>query len=66
MRMSEMERILTRIRKANPGFEVRDDGTKHLKMYLNGTFLGILPRKCAKEGLAYNTKCQLKRAGVKI
>ena len=63
----KMKQIIARLEHDNPQLEVRDEpSTSHLKLYIGGRLIGVLPRKCAKEGLALNTRAQLRREGIQI
>lgn len=55
--------LIDRLRELNPQLVIKSGG-RHHKLYLDGRLIGILPLKLMKEGLATNTKCQLKREGV--
>lgn len=59
------KQLMDRLEELNPGLEfVKAD--HHHKIIYRGRFVGILPFKLAREGLAHNTKTQLKREGVRL
>jgi hypothetical protein len=53
-----------RLREINPGVSYEVSKKNHIKLYLKGTLIGIIPVKWAREGPAANTKAQLRRAGL--
>lgn len=59
------QQLIGRLKKLNPQLVV-ELGGHHYKLYIEGQLIGILPVKLAKEGLAVNSKCQLRRAGLRV
>lgn len=65
MSQVKIPRVLRELRKANPGLTVTP-GRRHLHIRLHGELIAIAPYSFAEEGFAENTKCQLRRKGVRL
>jgi hypothetical protein len=63
---SNLGKIITRLQADNPDLVVNNEGKKHIRLYLNGQLVGILPFRLRTEGLAQNTVSQLRRAGLTV
>lgn len=62
---AKTDRIVQKLEQDNPQLQV-EWGTRHIKLLVNGHLIGILPLRLSKEGLAKNSVCQLRRAGLKV
>lgn len=63
---SNLNKIITRLQTDNPDLVVDEEGKSHIRLYLNGRLIGILPFRLRSEGLAQNTVSQLRRAGLVV
>ena len=63
--MNRTERVRRELLRRNPGLEIpKDNRGGHMKIFMNGRLIGILPRTLRAEGLSPNLISQLRRRGV--
>jgi hypothetical protein len=62
---TKTKRIVDRLQEDNPQLQVTWGG-RHVKLYVRGQLVGILPLQLRTEGLAKNSVTQLRRAGLRV
>lgn len=63
--MNKTKRVIGQLRNDNPQLQV-EWGNSHVKLYVRNRLIGILPMQLRTEGLARNSRTQLRRAGLKV
>lgn len=63
--MTKTDQIVKRLERENPQLSHRSSKS-HVKLYVNGQLIGIIPVQLRTEGLARNTVSQLRRAGLRV
>jgi len=63
--MTKAHRLVAELRRLNPQAQI-SNGRRHYVIKVNGKLVGILPYGQAKEGLDYNLRSQLRRAGLTL